>query len=128
MAMEEKVRTPTSKDKDPPYKSEKFPEALSLLSKIHNGNLIEDLTNLEFKTYHIEKKKKKEGETIKEKKQKQEELKVEKPESKFLDEIGKLQESNILIKKEKLTNGEEIMSISFHSRRVHFAFNRWLAE
>ena len=83
MAMSEKVRTPISKDDNPPEKSTKFPEALSLLSKFHNGNLIEDLTNLEFESTHL-KKSKKEGETTKDKEPKQEELKEDKSKSAIL--------------------------------------------
>ena len=74
------MRTQISKDDNPPKKSTKFQDALSLLSKFHKGNLIEDLTNLEFESSHLEKNEK-EGETAKDKEHKQEELKEDKPES-----------------------------------------------
>ena len=127
MAMSEKVRTPISKDDNPPEKSTKFPEALSLLSKFHNGNLIEDLTNLEFESTRLEKSKK-EGETTKDKEHKPEELKEDKAKSVILEGISELERDNILIKKKKRKDHQGIISISFHSRRVHFAFNFWLAE
>ena len=71
---------------------------------------------------------KKEGETTKHKEHKQEELKEDKAESKIEKDIRELERDNIFIRNEKFIEGERITSISFHSRRVHFAFNRWLAE
>ena len=127
MAMSERVRTPISKDDKPPQKSTKFPKVMDFLSEIYKGILIEDLTNLEFESTHLEKSKK-EGETTKDKEHKAEEPKEDKPKSVILEGISELERDNILITKEKRKDHQGIISISFHSRRVHFTFNRWLAE
>ena len=100
---------------------------MDFLSEIYKGILIEDLTNLEFESTHLEKSKK-EGETTKDKEHKQEELKEDKAKSVILEGISELERDNILITKEKRKDHQGIISISFHSRRVHFAFNFWLAE
>ena len=127
MAMSEKVPRRLSKEEQPPEKSTKFPKVMDFLSQIYKGNLIEDLTNLEFESTRLEKSKK-EGETTKDKEPKQEELKEDKSKSAILEGVGELEENNILIRKDKFRKGQGISTISFHSRRVHFAFNFWLAE